>query len=74
VAFIAQPADTTVMPEYRVYIIGSDGHFFNSLEPNCADDSEAMELAKRLVDGHDVEFWLRDRKIGRFDHKPKIQF
>jgi hypothetical protein len=28
------------MPEYRVYIIGSDGHFVNSVELDCADDSE----------------------------------
>jgi hypothetical protein len=74
VAVIAQPADTTLMPEYRAYIIGSDGHFFTSVELVCADDSEAAERAKQLVDGHDVELWQRDCKIARFDQKPKIQF
>ena len=72
-AVIAQPADTTLMPEYRVYIIGSDGHFFNSVELDCADDSEAMERANNLLI-HDVELWQRDRKIATFSHKPKIQF
>jgi hypothetical protein len=62
------------MPEYRVYIIGSDGHFFNSVPLECADDDEATEKAKQLLDGHDVELWQRDRKIAKFDHKPKIQF
>jgi hypothetical protein len=62
------------MPEYRVYIIGADGHFYNSVPLECADDSEAIEQAKQLVDGHDVELWQRDRKIAKFDHKPKIQF
>jgi hypothetical protein len=62
------------MPEYRVYSVGSDGHFFNSVPLECADDAEATEHAKQLVDGHDVELWQRDRKIARFEHKPKIQF
>jgi hypothetical protein len=62
------------MPEYRIYIVGSDGHFFNSVPLECADDSEAADQAKQLVDGHDVELWQRDRKVARFDHKPKTQF
>jgi len=62
------------MPEYRVYVIGSDGHFFNSVPLECADDDEAMERAEQLVDGHDVELWQRDRKIAKFQHTPKLQF
>jgi hypothetical protein len=62
------------MPEYRVYIIGSDGHFHSAVPLECADDNEAMKRAERLADGQDVELWQRDRKIARFDHKPKIQF
>ena len=62
------------MPEYRVYIVGSDGNFKSSVALNCADDQEAMEEAKQLVDGHDVELWHRARKIAKFAHKPKIQF
>jgi len=57
------------MPEYRVYVIGSDGHFRSSLELECADDDEAMGQAKMLVDGHDVELWQRARKVAKFDHK-----
>jgi hypothetical protein len=63
-----------IMPEYRVYVIGSDGHFFNSVPLECADDAEAIQRAEQLVDGHDVELWQRDRKVATFDHKPKIQF
>lgn len=61
------------MKEYRVYIVGSDGHFYNSLSLECADDDMAMERARQLVDEHDVELWQRDRKIARFDHKAKMQ-
>jgi hypothetical protein len=57
------------MPDYRAYIIGSDGHFFEAIPLDCADDAEAMEKAKRLADGRDVELWQRDRKVARFDHK-----
>jgi hypothetical protein len=54
----------------RVYIVGSEGHFFNSVELECADDTEAMEQAKRHVDGHDVELWQRDRIIAVLKHSP----
>jgi hypothetical protein len=40
----------------------------------CADDTDATEQAERLVDGHDVELWQRDRKIAKFERKPKFQF
>ena len=43
------------MPEYRVYIVGSDGHFRRSIPLECADDDEAMKRARQLADGHDVE-------------------
>ena len=59
------------MPDYRVYVIGMDGHFSSSIPLECADDTEAMEKAKQLVDGHDVELWQRDRKVARFARKPK---
>ena len=62
------------MPEYRVYVVGTDGHFFHSHALDCPDDDAAMEEAKQLVDGFDVELWQRARKIARFEGKPKIQF
>jgi hypothetical protein len=56
--------------EYRVFTVGRDGHF-NSVEPlTCADDAEAIEQAKRLVDGHDVELWTGARLVIRLRHKP----
>jgi hypothetical protein len=62
------------MPEYRVYIVGHDGHFQSSVALDCADDHAATEYAKQLVDGHDIELWQRDRKITTFQRKPKIEF
>jgi hypothetical protein len=60
------------MPEYRAYQIGADGHFIGFEPLVCADDAEASEKAKRLVDGHDVELWSGERKVATFEHKPKI--
>ena len=59
------------MPDYRAYIIGRDGHFEKAVALDCADDSAAIESAKQLIDGHDVELWQRDRRIARFDTRPK---
>jgi hypothetical protein len=59
------------MPDYRVYFVGTDGHFFDAVALECADDAEAKERAKQLADGYDVELWQRDRKIAMFARKPK---
>ena len=45
--------------------IDSDDRFYDVVPLICADDDEAMEKAKQLADGHDVELWQRDQ-VGRF--------
>jgi len=62
------------MPEYRVCVIGSDRRFYRVVPLDCVDDATAMERAKQLLDGHDIELWQLDRKIARLEHKLKIQF
>jgi hypothetical protein len=57
------------MAEYRAYLLGSDDHFRKAVHLICSDDAEAIEKAKQLVDGHDVELWQLDRKIATFSHK-----
>jgi hypothetical protein len=62
------------MPNYRAYIIGIDGHF-NSTRieflHNHPDDTTAIEAAKQLVGGHDIELWDRDRFVVRFSPEAK---
>jgi hypothetical protein len=58
------------MPQYRAYIIGSDGEFQNSIPLECADDEVALKTAMRLVDGYHVELWQHIRKIATFDPEP----
>jgi hypothetical protein len=58
------------MAEYRAYTVDHDGHF-NGIEPlACADDAEAIEKARQLVDGHDVELWCGERLVIRLKHEP----
>jgi hypothetical protein len=57
------------MPEYRAYLVGSDDHIQNAVYLNCADDDQAIILAKEFADGHDVELWQLDRKVATF---PKV--
>jgi hypothetical protein len=59
------------MAEYRVYTVGSDGHFVGSQALICADDAEAIEKARRLLDGRDMELWSGDRFIIRLAPKPE---
>jgi hypothetical protein len=55
------------MPDYRAYIVNG---LFNSIRTefphNHPDDATAIEAAKQLADGHDIELWDRDRFVGRF--------
>jgi hypothetical protein len=59
------------MPEYRAYLIGSDGHITDFKNLVCSDDASAIKQAEALVDGHDVELWQLDRHVAKFEYKPK---
>ena len=59
-----------LMQDYRAYFVGPDGHVQNRVDLRCADDAEAIRLAKQLFDGRDVELWQLDRKIGTFSDMP----
>ncbi|MGM4905931.1 hypothetical protein AB8B21_07380 [Tardiphaga sp. 866_E4_N2_1] len=58
-----------MMRDYRAYIVGKDGHF-ESFEVVQADsDEQALKVAEKLVDGHDVELWHLARKVAVLKHK-----
>jgi hypothetical protein len=57
--------------EYRAYTVGPDGRYLGFEPLVCADDAEAIQKAKRLTDGHDVELWNGDRFIVRLFPKTK---
>ena len=59
------------MAEYRAYTVGRDGHFMGVIALTCADDAEATDKAKRLVDGLDIELWSGERFVIRLEGKPR---
>jgi hypothetical protein len=64
-----EPTAGAVMSEFRVYVIGHDGHIVQRIElDQCQNEEEAREAAKRLVDGHDIELWESAHQIERFPH------
>ena len=60
------------MTDYRAYICKG---LFDSIRieflHNHPDDAPAIESAKQLADGHDIELWDRDRFVGRFSQVAK---
>ncbi len=53
------------MPEYRAYIIGSDGHFQDALGMNCDNDDAAIKRVDNLASAEavDIELWQGDRMV-----------
>lgn len=56
-----------IMPRYRAYLIETDNRVHSYKPVDAESDEEALEAAKRLVDGHDVEVWFLDRMVGRLN-------
>ncbi len=54
------------MTDYRVYVLGDDGHIVRAIELDCQDDSAATEAAKQHLNGRDIELWQRERCVARF--------
>ncbi len=58
------------MPGYYVYFLSHDGRVSRRVNIMCKDDGDAMQYAKRVVDGHVVELWQEARKIAEFKPTP----
>ena len=57
------------MDGYYAYMVDQSGRVFRRVNLALNNDRVAVERAKELVDGHDVELWQRDRKIATFKHQ-----
>jgi hypothetical protein len=53
------------MVEYRVYTLGDDGHIVKSTPLICDDDSQALELARVMSEGHMLEIWNGEHLVAR---------
>ena len=56
------------MNEYRMYMMGQDGHIKGSRAFVCENDDDATVWARQLRDDHDIELWSGDRFVIRLDH------
>jgi len=56
------------MPDYRIYRIEEDGHIAHRpLVVTCDSDEEAVENARKYLDGMPLEVWRLDRCVSRLD-------
>jgi hypothetical protein len=71
------------MADYRAFTVGPDGHFVGFKPMKCVDDAEAIERAKRILNGQDIELWCGPRLsfspslylfIKYFDSRPRVPF
>ena len=58
------------MTYYRAYIIGQDAHFKEAINLDCANDTTAVESAKQLVNGHDIELGQQDHLLMKLQSQP----
>jgi len=54
------------MPEYRASLVSEDGSVLRSVLLVCPNDEIAEEYARQLVDGHAIELWHGERRVGKF--------
>lgn len=57
------------MSDYRAYFVGADGHFAGFRDISVDNDTAAIESAKKMLDGKDLEIWCGLRKVIRLPHK-----
>jgi hypothetical protein len=55
------------MPTYRAFLINEDNRVASYRPIEAETDAQALQIARRFVDGCDVEVWYLDRRIGRLE-------
>ena len=64
------------MRDYRAYILGIEGHRFIKAKEFLSDhpdDAAALDAAKRLLDGHQVEVWDCGRLVARLSASGEME-
>ena len=55
------------MSDYRAFVLDADGHVRQRQDFEAEDDVQAVQIAQRYVDGHDVEVWQLGRMVGKLE-------
>jgi hypothetical protein len=62
------------MLEYRVYLLGSDGHIKAAEELTCDTDQEACEQALQILTACPIrEVWRGDQKIAVIPSEREVE-
>jgi len=54
------------MPNYRLYLVGSQGRFIKVEVIDGPDDAAAVADAQQYIDGQAMELWDRGRLVQKF--------
>ena len=57
--------------DYRLYGLDGVNKVASGQWFEADDDETAIEIAKKMMDGHDCELWAGRRFVGRINRKPK---
>jgi hypothetical protein len=55
------------MPEYQLYFLDAKGHVYRRQDLVCANDNEAIAIAKALRHPHGMELWCGVRTVRKFE-------
>ena len=58
-----------IIKDYRAYILDENDRIVRRHDFNAENDAAALEIARRYVDGHDVEVWQRQSFVRRLKHE-----
>lgn len=59
------------MTAYRLYSLDGANKVASAQWFDADDDEKAVELARTMMDGHDIELWQGSRLVARIPHPPK---
>lgn len=60
------------MGEYRAFVIDKGDHIVRRHDFEAEDDVQAILVAEKFLDGHDVEVWHLRRVVGRLSAKTDL--
>jgi hypothetical protein len=66
-AHAAVPEAEQAPTDYRLYLMGADGHIRHAVTLDCVNDRAAIEIAEGHRDTPAMELWQRDRLVRRFE-------
>jgi hypothetical protein len=59
------------MSGYRLYILSDTGRLVGAVETALERGPQAIEWAKQLLDGKDMELWIGARLVAKFQYRTR---